>query len=49
MAWIWALFGLIVLATVIVLIAGFTGDGSFADNLVNTWNNFALTIQSWFK
>ena len=48
-AWIWALFGLIVLATVIVLIAGFTGDGSFADNLVNMWNNFALTIQSWFK
>ncbi len=48
-AWVWALFGLIVLAAVTVLIAGFSGDGTFGENLVTTWNNVALTVQSWFK
>jgi putative membrane protein len=34
---------------VIVAIAGTAGDGSFADNLVNTWNNMTGTVRGWFR
>lgn len=48
-AWLWAILGLLVAAASLILIAGFSGDGAFAENLVNTWNNIALWVQSWFK
>lgn len=47
--WIWALLGILVALAVIVVIIGFSGDGSFVDNLVDTWNNFALSVQDLFK
>lgn len=34
---------------VVVLIAGFSGDGGFADNLIDSWNNFAIHMQSLFS
>ncbi|CAB0626328.1 thiamine pyrophosphokinase [Corynebacterium diphtheriae] len=49
LAWLWAILGILVAAAVIIAIAGTSGDGSFSQNLIDTWNNFALTVQSWFK
>lgn len=46
--WWWALVGVLLAIVVIVLIAGFSGSGSFADNLVDTWNNIALRFQDLF-
>lgn len=48
-AWLWAILGILVALAVIVLVVGLGGDGGFADNLVDTWNNLALTVQGWFK
>ena len=48
-AWLWAILGILVALAVIVLVVGLSGDGGFADNLVDTWNNLALTVQGWFK
>ena len=49
LAWLWVIFGLLVAVGVIVAIAGTAGDGSFADNLVNTWNNMTGTVRGWFR
>lgn len=49
LAWLWALLGILVAAAVVILIAGTSGDGSFTDNLIDTWNSFALTVQGWFN
>ncbi|WP_300909106.1 SteA domain-containing protein, partial [Corynebacterium stationis] len=38
---------LVALAAV-VLIVGLGGEGTFTDNLIDTWNNIALTFQGWF-
>lgn len=48
-AWLWALLGILVAVAVIIVIAGTAGGGSFVDNLIDTWNSFALTVQGWFK
>ncbi|WP_018295439.1 putative cytokinetic ring protein SteA [Corynebacterium lubricantis] len=48
-AWAWALFAVLVAIAVIILVAGLGGDDSFGMNLINTWNNIALTVQSWFN
>ncbi|MDO4686110.1 MAG: putative cytokinetic ring protein SteA [Corynebacterium sp.] len=48
-AWVWAALATLVLVAVVLLIAGTSGDGSFTENLINTWNNIALTVQGWFK
>lgn len=48
-AWLWAVLGLLVALAVMVVIAGLNGDGSFVDNMIDTWNNIALTVQGWFK
>ena len=49
LGWLWVIFGLLVAVGVIVAIAGTAGDGSFADNLVNTWNNMTGTVRGWFR
>ncbi|NLZ56867.1 MAG: thiamine pyrophosphokinase [Corynebacterium sp.] len=49
LAWLWALLGILVAVAVIIAIAGTAGDGSFTDNLIDTWNSFALTVQGWFN
>ncbi len=49
LAWLWVIFGLLVAVGVIVAIAGTAGDGSFADNLVNTWNNMTGAVRGWFR
>lgn len=48
-AWLWALVGIVIAVAVLILIAGTSGSGSFTDNLVDTWNNIALTVQGWVK
>lgn len=48
-AWAWAILGVLVAAATIVLIAGSYGAGTFTDNLIDTWNTVALTVQGWFK
>lgn len=47
-AWAWAILGLLVAVATVILIVGLVGNGSFVDNLVDTWNNFALTVQNLF-
>ncbi len=47
-AWAWAILGLLVAVATVILIVGLVGNGSFVDNLVDTWNNFALTVQNVF-
>lgn len=47
-AWAWAILGLLVAVATVILIVGLMGNGSFVDNLVDTWNNFALTVQNVF-
>ena len=42
-------FGVLVALAVIVIIVGLGGDASFGQNLIDTWNNFALSVQGWFK
>lgn len=46
--WWWALVGILLAVVVIVLIAGFSGPDTFADNLVDSWNNIALRFQELF-
>ena len=47
--WLWAILGILLAILAIVLIVGLSGDSGFMDNLVNSWNNFALSIQDLFK
>ena len=47
--WLWALLGILVALAVVILIVGLGGDESFLQNLIDTWNNFALSVQGWFK
>lgn len=49
MGWMWALLGILVALAVVILIVGLGGDESFLQNLIDTWNNFALSVQGWFK
>ncbi|WP_080795060.1 putative cytokinetic ring protein SteA [Corynebacterium pacaense] len=49
LAWLWALLGVLVAVAVVIVIAGTAGDGSFTDNLIDTWNSFALSVQGWFS
>ena len=49
LGWLWALLGILVALAAVVLIVGFGGDGSFVHNLIDTWNNIALTVQGWFQ
>lgn len=46
---LWAILGVLLAIGVIIAIAGFSGDGSFVDNLINSWNNLALSFQDLFK
>ncbi|WP_210385574.1 putative cytokinetic ring protein SteA [Corynebacterium sp. HMSC06C06] len=47
--WLWAVLGILVALAAIVLIVGLGGDASFGQNLIDTWNNIALSVQGWFK
>ncbi|MBC2681492.1 thiamine pyrophosphokinase [Corynebacterium sp. 4HC-13] len=47
--WIWAILGILLALAVIVFIAGFSGDDSFVQNLINSWNNLAISFQNLFK
>lgn len=49
LGWMWALLAILVVLAVVIVIAGTAGSGSFTDNLIDTWNSFALTVQGWFK
>ncbi|RAV31660.1 putative cytokinetic ring protein SteA [Corynebacterium heidelbergense] len=47
--WLWALLGILLALLAIVLIAGLSGDGSFVDNLIHSWNNLAISFQNLFR
>ncbi|WP_288813988.1 putative cytokinetic ring protein SteA [uncultured Corynebacterium sp.] len=47
--WLWALLGILVAIAAIIVIVGMSGDAGFTDNLINSWNNFALSVQDLFK
>lgn len=49
LAWLWAILGILVALAVIVLVVGFAGSDSFINNLIDTWNSIALTVQGWFN
>lgn len=49
LGWLWALLGILVAIAVVIVIAGTSGDGSFSQNLVDTWNSFALSVQDVVK
>lgn len=49
LGWLWGLLGVLVALAVVILIVGLGGDESFLQNLIDTWNNFALSVQEWFK
>ncbi|WP_156809850.1 putative cytokinetic ring protein SteA [Corynebacterium ciconiae] len=49
LGWMWALLGILVAMAVIVIVAGTSGDGSFTENVVDTWNSFALAVQDLVK
>jgi hypothetical protein len=44
-AWLWAILGILVAVAAIVWVAGNAGTGSFTENLIVTWNNFATSVQ----
>ena len=46
--WLWALVGILVAIAVIIAIAGFTGDGDFVQNLIDSWNSLAISFQNLF-
>ena len=48
LTWLWAVLGILVALAAVVLIVGLGGEGTFTDNLIDTWNNIALTFQGWF-
>ncbi len=45
----WAILAIFVALAVIFAIAGTSGDGSVAENLIDTWNSIALWFQGLFK
>ena len=49
LGWLWAILGILVALAVIVVIAGTSGDSSFGQNLIDTWNNFAVWFQGLFS
>ncbi len=49
LGWLWAILGILVALAVIVAVIGFAGPDSFVNNLIDTWNSIALTVQGWFK
>ena len=49
LGWLWAALGLLVAVAAIILVVGFGGDGTFLNNIIDTWNGMALTVQGWFR
>lgn len=47
--WLWALLGVLVALLTVLLIVGFSGDAGFVQNLIDTWNNVALSVQRQFS
>ena len=47
LTWLWAVLGILVALAAVVLVVGLGGEGTFTDNLIDTWNNIALTVQGW--
>lgn len=49
LGWLWAVLGILVALATIVLIAGFGGDATFAQNLRDTWTNLTETVAGWLS
>ncbi|RNE49087.1 putative cytokinetic ring protein SteA [Corynebacterium alimapuense] len=49
LAWLWALLGIFVALATVILVVGLSGSESFINNLIDTWNSIALTVQGWFS
>lgn len=48
LGWLWALLGVLVALASVVMIVGLSGDATFAENLISTWNNFVLGVRGLF-
>lgn len=46
-AWLWALLAILVAVATIILVVGLGGNGDFASNLAETWNNLRSTVSGW--
>lgn len=49
LGWLWALLGILVALAAIVLVIGLGGDGSFTQNLIDSWNSLAVWFQGLFN
>ena len=49
LGWVWAAIAIIIALVTIILISGLSGDDSFINNLIDTWNSFAISVQNLFK
>lgn len=49
LGWLWALLGVLVALAVIVAVVGFGGNDNFGHNLIDTWNNIAVSVQDLFR
>ena len=49
LGWVWAVIAIIIALVTIILISGLSGDDSFINNLIDTWNSFAISVQNLFK
>lgn len=48
-AWAWAILGILVAIATIIVVVGLYGPGDFSENLINTWNSIALSVQGLFE
>ena len=49
LGWVWTVIAIIIALVTIILISGLSGDDSFINNLIDTWNSFAISVQNLFK
>lgn len=47
--WLWAALGILVALAALVVIVGIAGNGNFAENITETWDNIFSTLQGWFS
>jgi thiamin pyrophosphokinase, catalytic domain protein len=47
--WLWAALGILVALAALVVIVGVAGNGNFAENITDTWDNIFSTVQGWFS
>ncbi|MEJ4112572.1 putative cytokinetic ring protein SteA [Corynebacterium kroppenstedtii] len=49
LGWLWAVIAIVIAIITVILIAGLSGNDSFINNLIDTWNSLAVSVQDLFK